>query len=140
VEPSKRGEHECAAGFPFIGDISRSGGDTGTNAPIVDRFGPSTLIEAGVEKLVFDCGRGCSIRLQQKGVRLGDVKLSLRPTCGSAYRAYSGQSRIQGRGQPRSLLMRNFFRVKSLPLFFGPGGPGLKKAIPLGRGAHGNSA
>jgi ribonuclease BN (tRNA processing enzyme) len=27
------------------------------------------------EKLVFDCGRGCPIRLQQKGVRLGEVKL-----------------------------------------------------------------
>jgi ribonuclease Z len=48
---------------------------TGTNAPIVDRFGPSTLIEAGAEKLVFDCGRGRPIRLQQNGVRLGEVKL-----------------------------------------------------------------
>ena len=48
---------------------------TGTPTPIIDRFGPSTLIEAGSEKLVFDCGRGCPIRLQQKGVRLGEVKL-----------------------------------------------------------------
>src|SRR5262245_13738331 len=40
---------------------------TGTPGPIADRFGPSTLIEAGSEKLVFDCGRGCPIRLQQKG-------------------------------------------------------------------------
>jgi ribonuclease Z len=48
---------------------------TGTPVPIIDRFGPSTLIEAGSEKLVFDCGRGCPIRLQQKGVRLGEVKL-----------------------------------------------------------------
>src|SRR5262249_18251543 len=47
----------------------------GTPVPIVDRFGPSTLIEAGAEKLVFDCGRGCPIRLQQKSVRLGEVKL-----------------------------------------------------------------
>jgi len=50
---------------------------TGTPVPIVERFGPSTLIEAGSEKLVFDCGRGCPIRLQQKGVRLSDVKLFL---------------------------------------------------------------
>jgi ribonuclease Z len=48
---------------------------TGTPGPIADRFGPSTLIEAGSEKLVFDCGRGCPIRLQQKGVPLGEVKL-----------------------------------------------------------------
>jgi ribonuclease Z len=48
---------------------------TGTPGPIADRFGPSTLIEAGAEKLVFDCGRGCPIRLWQKGVPLGEVKL-----------------------------------------------------------------
>jgi ribonuclease Z len=50
---------------------------TGSPTPIMERFGPSTLIEAGSEKLVFDCGRGCPIRLQQKGVRLGEVKLFL---------------------------------------------------------------
>jgi ribonuclease Z len=50
---------------------------TGTPVPIIERLGPSTLIEAGSEKLVFDCGRGCPIRLQQKGIRLGDVKLFL---------------------------------------------------------------
>ncbi len=48
---------------------------TGTPVPRADRFGPSTLIEAGSEKLVFDCGRGCPIRLQQKGVPLKEVKL-----------------------------------------------------------------
>jgi ribonuclease Z len=48
---------------------------TGTPGPIADRFGPSTQIEAGSEKLVFDCGRGCPIRLQQKGVPLREVKL-----------------------------------------------------------------
>ena len=47
----------------------------GTPTPLADRFGPSTLVEAGAEKLVFDCGRGCPIRLWQKGVRLADVKL-----------------------------------------------------------------
>ena len=39
---------------------------TGSPVPIVERFGPSTLIEAGSEKLVFDCGRGCPIRLVEK--------------------------------------------------------------------------
>jgi ribonuclease Z len=50
---------------------------TGSPTPIIERFGPSTLVEAGPEKLVFDCGRGCPIRLHQKDVRLGEVKLFL---------------------------------------------------------------
>jgi ribonuclease Z len=50
---------------------------TGTPVPIINRFGPSILVEAGPEKLIFDGGRGCPIRLQQKGVRLSDVKLFL---------------------------------------------------------------
>ena len=50
---------------------------TGTPVPIPDRFGPSTLVEAGPEKLLFDCGRGCTIRLTQKHVPLRDVKLFL---------------------------------------------------------------
>jgi len=29
---------------------------TGTPIPIVERFGPSILVEAGSEKLLFDCG------------------------------------------------------------------------------------
>src|SRR5215472_3451523 len=47
----------------------------GTPAPLADRFGPSTLVEAGGEKLVFDCGRGCTIRLWQLKIPLGTVKL-----------------------------------------------------------------
>ena len=34
-------------------------------------------MEAGPEKLLFDCGRGCTIRLTQKHVPLRDVKLFL---------------------------------------------------------------
>ncbi len=47
----------------------------GTNGPqpVIDRFGPSTLIEAGTEKLLFDCGRGASQRLWQLKIPLGDV-------------------------------------------------------------------
>jgi len=31
-------------------------------SPRMDRFGPSILVEAGGEKLVFDCGRGATQR------------------------------------------------------------------------------
>ena len=46
---------------------------TGTPNPRPERFGPSTLVEAGPQKLVFDMGRGVTIRLWQAGVRLGGV-------------------------------------------------------------------
>ena len=48
---------------------------TGTPNPRPDRFGPSTLVEAGTERLVFDCGRSCTTRLWQLRVPLGSVKL-----------------------------------------------------------------
>ena len=48
---------------------------TSTPNPLPDRFGPSTLVEAGSEKLVFDCGRGATIRLWQLKIPLGAVKL-----------------------------------------------------------------
>jgi ribonuclease Z len=38
---------------------------TGHPSPRLDRFGPSTLIEAADQKLVFDCGRGTMQRLYQ---------------------------------------------------------------------------
>ena len=38
---------------------------TGSPQPRMDRFGPSILVEAGPEKLVFDCGRGAAQRLYQ---------------------------------------------------------------------------
>jgi ribonuclease Z len=41
---------------------------TGTPVPSVARLGPSTLVEAGVEKLVFDVGRDVIIRLDQMGI------------------------------------------------------------------------
>jgi len=50
---------------------------TSTPNPLPDRFGPSTLVEAGNEKLVFDCGRGNTIRLWQVKIPLGAVKLFL---------------------------------------------------------------
>ena len=40
---------------------------TGNPRPSIDRFGPSTLIEAGKLRLLVDAGRGASIRLFQIG-------------------------------------------------------------------------
>jgi hypothetical protein len=48
---------------------------TSTPAPRPDRFGPSTLVEAGPEKLVFDCGRSCTTRLWQLNIPSGVVTL-----------------------------------------------------------------
>jgi ribonuclease Z len=46
---------------------------TGTPIPRPDRFGPSTLVEAGNQKLLIDAGRGAAIRLYQLGVPLGRI-------------------------------------------------------------------
>lgn len=46
---------------------------TGTPIPVPDRFGPSTLIEAGGQKLLIDAGRGATIRLHQIGVPIGRI-------------------------------------------------------------------
>ena len=43
--------------------------------PVVNlqQFGASTLVEAGGKRLLFDCGRGTTIRLTQAGVPIGSV-------------------------------------------------------------------
>jgi ribonuclease Z len=46
---------------------------TGSPIPSIQRFGPSILVEAGPEKLLFDCGRGVPIRLSQIHVPMRDV-------------------------------------------------------------------
>ena len=46
---------------------------TGTPIPSPDRFGPSTLVEAGDQKLLVDAGRGATIRLRQLGVPMGQI-------------------------------------------------------------------
>jgi ribonuclease Z len=46
---------------------------TGAPAPVMNRFGPSTLVEAGGHKYLFDAGRGALQRLTQIGVRWQDV-------------------------------------------------------------------
>ena len=47
----------------------------GTGSPLLDpdRFGPSTLVQAGGLNLLFDAGRGCTIRLNQIHVPLGTI-------------------------------------------------------------------
>src|SRR3546814_13660749 len=46
---------------------------TGAPMPAMNRFGPSILIEAGGQKILFDAGRGALQRLTQANVRWQDV-------------------------------------------------------------------
>jgi ribonuclease Z len=46
---------------------------TGAPPPRMDRFGPSTLVEVGAEKFIFDAGRGAMQRLHQLGIPFGAV-------------------------------------------------------------------
>jgi len=46
---------------------------TGTPVPSMNRFGPSTLVEAGGQTFLFDAGRGALQRLAQLRVRWQDV-------------------------------------------------------------------
>ena len=46
---------------------------TGSPAPRMDRFGPSILVEAGKQKLLFDCGRGATQRIEQTKVPFAEV-------------------------------------------------------------------
>ncbi len=46
---------------------------TGAPVPRIDRFGPSTLVEVGGMRLLFDAGRGASQRLWQLRLSLGSI-------------------------------------------------------------------
>ncbi len=46
---------------------------TGSPPPVIDRFGPSVLVEAGNQKLIFDVGRGSLQRLTQAAVKPRDI-------------------------------------------------------------------
>ena len=46
---------------------------TGAPTPLPDRFGAATLVEAGSRKLLFDAGRGATIRIRQLGIQVGDI-------------------------------------------------------------------
>ncbi len=44
---------------------------TGSPEPVMNRFGPGTLVQVGGQTLLFDCGRGITQRLYELGVKLG---------------------------------------------------------------------
>lgn len=46
---------------------------TGSPAPVMRRFGPGVLVQAGGKTLLIDCGRGTTQRLFQVGLKLGQV-------------------------------------------------------------------
>jgi ribonuclease Z len=46
---------------------------TGSPPPVMNRFGPSILVEAGDKKFLFDVGRGAMQRLTQIKTRWQDV-------------------------------------------------------------------
>jgi len=46
---------------------------TGTPFPNAGRFGSAILVQAGGEKLLFDCGRGAVIRLNQAGTPANEI-------------------------------------------------------------------
>jgi ribonuclease Z len=46
---------------------------TGNPRPVMSRFGPSILVEAGKQKLLFDCGRGATQRLYQLHIPFNEI-------------------------------------------------------------------
>jgi ribonuclease Z len=62
--PCCLGQNKDSLGLP-VTDIKVTLLGTGTPNPGMVRFGPSILVEAGTEKLIFDAGRGCLQRLNQ---------------------------------------------------------------------------
>ena len=50
---------------------------TGVPIPSPERFGPSTLVEAGDQKFLIDAGRGATIRLYQLQIPIGQIDVQL---------------------------------------------------------------
>ena len=46
---------------------------TGIPNPDINAFGTATIIEAGSQRVLLDCGRGTVIRMAQLGIPLGAV-------------------------------------------------------------------
>lgn len=46
---------------------------SGAPPPILERFGPSTLVEVGDQKFIFDAGRGAMQRLHQLGIPFSQI-------------------------------------------------------------------
>ena len=64
----------AAAAAPQAQHITVTLLGTGCPPAVMNRFGPSTLVEAGEQKFVFDAGRGALQRLTQLAVRWQDVQ------------------------------------------------------------------
>lgn len=47
---------------------------SGAVRPDLEHWGPSQLVQVAGENLLFDCGRGASMRLTEAGLSLGDIK------------------------------------------------------------------
>src|ERR1044071_6827541 len=65
-----------ALSFPEVArgqDIKITLLGTGWPPAVMNRFGPSTLVEAGGQKFIFDAGRGALQRLNQIKVRWQNV-------------------------------------------------------------------
>jgi len=67
----------CLLGLIWFPGFARAAGEgefritllgTGSPIPLPNRFGPATLVEAGNQKLLFDAGRGVTIRLWQQRI------------------------------------------------------------------------
>src|SRR6478672_9212062 len=56
-----------------VSDIKVTLLGTGTPQPLLERFGPSILIQAGSETVLFDAGRGCLQRLRQLNVSYAKI-------------------------------------------------------------------
>src|SRR6476661_4721800 len=66
----KTGKDSIQANSPAL-NVTLLG--TGTPQPLLERFGPSILIQAGSETLLFDAGRGCLQRLRQLSLEYNKV-------------------------------------------------------------------
>jgi len=56
-----------------VSDIEVTLLGTGTPQPLMERFGPSIVVQAGTETLLFDGGRGCLQRLRQLKLEYGKI-------------------------------------------------------------------
>lgn len=70
-----------ALSFIFLASINVQGQTirvtllgTGSPAPVMERFGPSILVEAGEQKFLFDAGRGSLQRLTQTNVKYREIQ------------------------------------------------------------------
>lgn len=64
----------AASGVPQPGNLKVVLLGTGVGPPVnLQQYGASTLVEAGGHRLLFDCGRGATLRLVQAGIPIGSV-------------------------------------------------------------------